>query len=51
MPFKGSLIGGTSPGLLDIHKPFHLYVDERKAIAKGVLTQTWTMEKTCGLFI
>lgn len=24
---------------LDIHKPFYLYVNERKGIAKGVLTQ------------
>ena len=26
--------------LSDIHKPLHLYVDQRKGIAKGVLTQT-----------
>ena len=26
--------------LPDIHKPFHLYVDQRKGIAKGVLAQT-----------
>lgn len=26
--------------LLDIRKPFHLHVDERKGIAKRVLTQT-----------
>ena len=25
--------------LWDIHIPFHLYVDQRKGIAKGVLTQ------------
>lgn len=25
---------------LDSHKPFHLYVDEKKGRAKGVLTQT-----------
>ena len=24
----------------DIHKPFHLYVDQRRWIAKGVLAQT-----------
>jgi hypothetical protein len=26
--------------LLDIYKLFYLYLDERKGIAKGVLTQT-----------
>ena len=26
-------------GLLDIYKSFHLYVDQRKGIGKGVLTQ------------
>ena len=26
--------------LSDIHKPYHLYVDQRKERAKGVLTQT-----------
>lgn len=25
---------------LDIHKPFHLYADERKGLAKGVFIQT-----------
>lgn len=24
----------------DIHKPFHLYMDKRKGLAKGVLIQT-----------
>ena len=36
---KKSLIGGSGLCLLDIHKPCHLYVDQRKGIVKGVLTQ------------
>lgn len=31
---------GSCFGLPNITKPFHLYVDEHKGKAKGVLTQT-----------
>jgi hypothetical protein len=38
--------------LPDIHISFHLYVDERKDIAKAILTQNpRPMEKTCVLSI
>jgi hypothetical protein len=42
-----ALLEAPAWALLDIHKPFHMYVDERKGIANGVLT----VAKTCGLFI
>ena len=36
----------------DIHKPFHLYMDERKGIEKGVAHPNFgIIEKICGLFI
>jgi hypothetical protein len=37
---KQALLLVPALGLPDITKPFHLFVDERKGIAKGVLTQT-----------
>ncbi|XP_059537141.1 uncharacterized protein LOC132226566 [Myotis daubentonii] len=36
---KKALLGAPALGLPDITKPFHLFVDEHKGIAKGVLTQ------------
>ena len=44
---KRTLLEMLALALPDIHKPFHMYVDERKGIANGVLT----VAKTCGLFI
>lgn len=37
---KRALLDAPALGLPDILKPFHLFVDEHKRIAKGVLTQT-----------
>jgi hypothetical protein len=37
---KQALLSAPALGLPDITKPFHLFVDERKGIAKGVLAQT-----------
>lgn len=37
---KQALLTAPSLGLPDVTKPFHLYVNERKWVAKGVLTQT-----------
>ncbi|KAK1346847.1 hypothetical protein QTO34_000707 [Cnephaeus nilssonii] len=37
---KKALLSAPALGLPDITKPFHLFVDEHKGIAKGVLTQT-----------
>lgn len=37
---RKSLLDATALALPNIHKPFHLYVDERKGIVKGVPTQT-----------
>lgn len=37
---KQSLLTAPALGLPDVTKPFHLYVDENKGIAKGILTQT-----------
>ncbi|XP_049495963.1 uncharacterized protein LOC125929087 [Panthera uncia] len=36
---KKALLSAPALGLPDITKPFHLFVDEHKGIAKGVLTQ------------
>ncbi|XP_053081055.1 uncharacterized protein LOC106979485 [Acinonyx jubatus] len=36
---KKALLSAPALGLPDIMKPFHLFVDEHKGIAKGVLTQ------------
>lgn len=49
---KKALLLAPALGLPGITKPFHLYIDERKGIAKGVLTQTlgpW--EQASGLSI
>jgi hypothetical protein len=37
---KWALLSAPALGLPDITKPFHLFVDKRKGIAKGVLTQS-----------
>ena len=37
---RRALLEMTALALLKIHKPFHLYVDQRRWIAKGVLAQT-----------
>lgn len=37
---RRALLEAPALTLLDIHKPFYLYVDERKGITKGMLTQT-----------
>ncbi|XP_037382666.1 uncharacterized protein LOC119258442, partial [Talpa occidentalis] len=37
---KRALLSAPALGLPDITKPFHLFVDEAKGIAKGVLTQS-----------
>ena len=36
---KQDLVSVPTLGLPDVTKPFHLYVDEHKGVAKGVLTQ------------
>ena len=36
---KRALLSAPALGLPDITKPFHLFVDEHKGVAKGVLTQ------------
>ena len=36
---KKALLSAPALGLPDITKPFHLFVEEHKGIAKGVLTQ------------
>lgn len=38
---KQSLLIASALGLPDVTKPFHLYENENKGIAKGVLTQTF----------
>lgn len=48
---RKALLEALALAFLDIHKPLYLYVDERKGIAKEVLTQTGPMEKTGGLII
>ena len=42
---RKALLEVTALALPDIHKPFHLYVDKRKEIGKGMLTQTWSHRK------
>lgn len=37
---RRALLEAQAVALPDIQKPFHLYVDRRKRVAKGVLTQT-----------
>ena len=37
---RGGLLEMLALALLESHKPFHLYVDEKKGITKGVLMQT-----------
>lgn len=37
---KQNLLLASALGLSDVTRPFHLYVDESRGIAKGVLTQT-----------
>ena len=37
---KEALVSAPALGLPDITKPFHLFVDEHKGVAKGVLVQT-----------
>lgn len=36
---KQALLNALALGLPDITKPFHLYIDENKGVAKGVLLQ------------
>ena len=35
-----ALLSAPALAILDVTKPFHLYVDEKAGLAKGVLTQT-----------
>ena len=54
MAFKtlgNALLEAPALALLDIHKPFHLNVDERKGITKGYSPKFWDLGKTCGLLI
>ena len=37
---RRALLEAQAVALPDIQKPFHLYVDRRKRVAKGVLAQT-----------
>ncbi|KAK1343672.1 hypothetical protein QTO34_014225 [Cnephaeus nilssonii] len=37
---KKALVSAPALALLDVTKPFHIYVSEVRGIAKGVLTQT-----------
>lgn len=37
---RRALLEAPALALLDIHKPFYLYMDLRKKIGKGLLTQT-----------
>lgn len=39
MKLKEALLSAPDLGLPDVTKPFHLFMDERKGIAKGALTQ------------
>ena len=49
---RRALLEMTALALLKIHKPFHLYMDERKGIEKGVAHPNFgIIEKICGLFI
>ena len=49
---RRALLEMTALALLKIHKPFHLYVDQRKGIEKGVAHPNFgIIEKICGLFI
>ena len=49
---RRALLEMTALALLKIHKPFHLYVDRRKRVAKGVAHPNFgIIEKICGLFI
>jgi hypothetical protein len=37
---KKALLQALVLALLDLNKPFTLYIDERNGVARGVLTQT-----------
>lgn len=45
---KKALISAPALGLADVTKPFHLFVDERSEISKGVLTHTQAMAMASG---
>lgn len=37
--------------LLNTHKQFNLFVDERKGIEKELLTQLWAMKEMSDIFV
>ena len=49
---KRALLSAPALGLPDITKPFYLYFDKQKEIAKEVLTQNFrAVEMACDVFV